>query len=306
MSYYSIPILFVVFNRLEIAMRSLESIRNQRPCRLYIASDGARTTRRGERETVDKVRKTILESIDWPCEVKTLFQENNLGCGQGVYTAINWLFQNEEYGIVLEDDCVANDSFFRFMEEMLIKYKDDTRIGMIAGSNLITSYNGPERSYIFSRYKSCWGWGSWRRAWQNMDINMSWRKTHLKDVVANSGYYGRGASKWHNQLKCIDSNYVSAWDWQWYFSLSAQNQLCIYPGVNLVSNIGDGVDATHTSFGKITYESHELKFPLDHPIYILPCEDFDKQFYLSENTIMAQIKRLLPQNLKFIVKKILK
>ena len=301
----NIPILFVIFNRSEIARISFESIRQRKPQKLYIACDGARSNKCGEAELVEKTRKTILDAIDWDCEVKTLFQKENLGCGKGVFTAISWLFENEEMGIILEDDCVVNPSFFRFMEEMLEKYKDDQRIGMVAGSNLIPAYREMRSSYFFSRYKSCWGWGSWRRAWANMDLDMSWRKDYLMDVVNNSGYYAKGQDKWLHQLKCIDTNYVSAWDWQWFFTLASQNQLCVYPSVNLVSNIGNDADATHTSFGAITYESQELEFPLKCPRYVCPNEVFDKAFWQEENTIRLRVMRLLPNTLKRYCKRVI-
>lgn len=303
---YNIPVLFVIFNRPEVARKSFEAIRQRKPQKLYIACDGARDNKPGETELVEKTRKTILDAIDWECEVKTLFQEQNLGCGKGVFTAITWLFENEERGIILEDDCVVTSSFFRFMEEMLEKYKDDQRIGMVAGSNLIPAYKETRSSYFFSRYKSCWGWGSWRRAWTNMDLDMCWRKDYLMDVINNSGYYAKGQTKWFHQLKCIDTNYVSAWDWQWFFTLASQNQLCVYPSVNLVSNIGNDADATHTSFSTITYESHELGFPLKEPMYVCPNEGFDKAFWKEENTLRLRVQRLLPNALKRELKILLK
>ena len=306
MKNYSIPILFVIFNRKEIAQISFESIRRQKPLRLYIACDGARANKIGEAEIVEDIRKSIVESVDWECDVKTLFQSTNLGCGKGVLTAINWLFQNEKFGIIIEDDCICNESFFKFMEYMLIKYEEENRIGMVAGSNLIEGYLPTNSSYFFSRYKSCWGWGTWKRAWDNMDIDMKWRETDFNNIICNSGYYGRGKSKWKYQLKCIDSDYVSAWDWQWYYTLSAQNQLCIYPKVNLVSNIGVGKDATHTSRKGITKRSFELAFPLCHPKYIVPNESFDRCFYHSENTLRSFVLRIIPLKVKSYIKQIFK
>lgn len=302
---YNIPILFIIFNRPDIASKSFLKIKEARPSKLYIAQDGARQDSPGENDIVLKTRKIILDMIDWQCEVKTLFQEQNLGCGKGVFTAISWLFQNEDIGIILEDDCVVSNSFFQFMEEMLTKYKDDQRIGMVAGSNLINSYRENKTSYFFSRYKSCWGWGSWKRAWANMDIDMNWRKDYCDDVICNSGYYSKGKSKWNYQLKCIDNNFVSAWDWQWFFTLSSQNQLCIYPAKNLVSNIGNDSNATHTSFGSITHKSHELDFPLVHPKYICPNKTFDAAFWNVENTFKNRILRMLPLKTKKILKQII-
>ena len=128
---YKIPILFVIFKRKDVALRAFAQIKKVRPEQLYIACDGARPNVEGEAEMVEATRKAVLEAIDWDCEVHTRFQKSNLGCSMGVYTAINWLFDNEERGIIIEDDCVMRDSFFPFVEEMLERYADDTRIGLM-------------------------------------------------------------------------------------------------------------------------------------------------------------------------------
>jgi len=302
---YSTPILFVFFNRKDIALNAFEQIKRIRPQKLYLAQDGPRTDHgKQEQQVVQDVREAILNNIDWDCQVFELFREKNLGCALGVKTAIDWLMEYEEYGIILEDDCIANDSFFRYMEEMLVKYSNDQRIGMVAGTNLIKDFK-PRYSYHFSRFKSCWGWGTWRRAWKNMDMDMSWRKEHLKDVINNSGFNGQFNSKWKFQLRCIDNNQVSAWDWQWYFTLSAQNQLCIYPAVNLITNIGNDTDATHTSFGEISVKSQDLDFPLHGPGIIAPDYEFDRLFSKAENSLYFVAIRYIPYSIKKALKQII-
>lgn len=303
---YDIPILFVFFNRKDIALQTFQKIKAIRPASLYLAQDGPRESRgREEALMVEDIRHSIMNEIDWECDVHTLFREINLGCSEGVKTAVDWLFENDEKGIVLEDDCIVNSSFFRYMQEMLELYKDDQRIGMVAGSNLVKGFH-PRFSYHFSRFKSCWGWATWRRAWKNMDMEMSWRNEHLKDVINNSGFNGQYKSKWLFQLKCIDNDYVSAWDWQWYFTLASQNQLCIYPAVNLVTNIGNDSEATHTSFGNISVENKELTFPLNAPGIVAPDADFDKLFSASENTIYYLAIRYIPHSVKLFIKDIIK
>ena len=132
---YQVPILLIIFRRKNVALQSLERIRKIQPAKLYIAGDGARSHVKGEQEAVEETRKAVLDAIDWPCDIHTLFQKQNLGCSKGVYTAINWLFENEEKGIILEDDCMMQESFFPFVEELLERYKNDERIGMIDGAN---------------------------------------------------------------------------------------------------------------------------------------------------------------------------
>ena len=305
MEQYNIPILFIFFNREDIALKAFEMIRSVRPTRLYLSQDGPRIDR-GEEEQrkLIRIRKHIIERIDWECTVHQRFMNKNLGCAMGVKTAIDWIFETEKYGIILEDDCVVSKSFFPFMEDILVRYKDDQRIGMVAGTNPIEKYRG-RTSFHFSRFKSCWGWATWARAWKNMDMDMTWRETDMMSVINNSGFNSRHNSKWHFQLKCIDRNHVSAWDWQWYFSLAAQNQLCVYPAVNLVSNIGNDIEATHTSFGDITRERHELPLPLTAPSIVAPDYHFDKMFDANENRLPTMLARIMPHTLKGYIKRLI-
>ena len=171
---YNIPILFIIFRRKDIALQSFERIKQVKPSKLYIACDGARENVKGEAELVKATQDSILQQIDWECNVRTLFQKENLGCGKGVYTAINWFFENEEMGIILEDDCLPSQSFFPFCEELLIKYKEDTRIWLIGGTNFLSKFHlENSNKYFFSKYDRSWGWASWRRAWKNYDKKLT-------------------------------------------------------------------------------------------------------------------------------------
>lgn len=280
---YKIPILFVFFNREDIALKTFAHIKDIKPHCLYLASDGPRKSMPQEKEVVESIRKKILNLIDWPCTVNTRFLDSNIGCSLGVSSAISWMFEKEEYGIVLEDDCVPLKSFFLFVEDMLERYKDDSRIGLVAGFNPIARKIRMPFSYCFSRYKSTWGWATWKRVWNNMDIDMGWRNTNLNDsIIANMGYFGKDNRYWKFRIKAIDRQYVSAWDWQFFFSLAGQNQLTIYPEKNLISNIGFGKDATHTVLGSRSKKynaNNDLSFPLNHPKYIVPFLKFEKLFY---------------------------
>lgn len=306
---YEIPVLFVFFNRKDVTLKAFERICQIKPAKLYLAQDGYRTNKgKQEADKILEIRECVLGMIDWKCEIKTLFRTQNVGCSAGVKTAIDWMFENEEYGIILEDDCVAESSFWTFMQQLLIRYKDDQRIGMIAGYNPLDNIY-TDASYTFSKYKACWGWATWKRAWRNMDIDMKWRDSEdAKSVINNMGGHGKDKNYWKYRLKAIDNNYVSAWDWQWYFSLASQNQLTIFPLSNLICNIGFGEEATHTSGFAFSYSkaSKDITFPLKHPEYILPNIAFDKRFYRYNNTTYNKIIQLIPFGLKTWLKKIIK
>ena len=305
----NIPVLFIIFKRKEISLQSFARIKKVKPTKIYIACDGARPFIKGEIDLVSNTRQAILDQIDWDCEVKTLFQDENLGCATGVYTAIDWLFKHEDTGIILEDDCVVQDSFFPYMEELLTKYKHDERIGMIDGANYIHSVHVPD-SYCFSKYKSTNGWGTWKRAWKNMDMNMEWRKTiYMKSIISNMGFRSKDIKYWKYRLKVIDHKQASAWDWQWYFTLAAYNQLSVFPKHSLVTNIGFGEGATHTTEKNIPINyiaNKELEFPLSHPKYIVPFELFDNGFYNNNNTLFYNLMKYVPFKIKNFVKKIVR
>ena len=261
------PILFIVFNRPESTRKTFGMIRNAAPSRLYVAADGPRKDVPGEYEKCMKVRQIIEDGIDWDCEVFYLFQETNLGCGAGPRKAINWFFDSEEMGIILEDDCVPNESFFPFCAAMLEQYKDSAEIFHINGSNFQYGKKRGNYSYYFSSLVHVWGWASWRRAWKFYDLEMTGyehlKNTHpLKKIIPWS------------QIEEVFSGVVNAWDLQWFFTCLKHNALTIIPNVNLINNIGFQIpDATHTTFKTPDYilknAQAELVFPLTHPNKIL-------------------------------------
>ena len=301
-------VLFLVFNRLDTTKQVFQAIREAKPPRLYIAADGARESKEGEAEKVKAVRDYILQNIDWDCEVKTLFREKNLSCVPSVNGAISWFFEHEEMGIILEDDTKPNISFFYYCEELLEMYKNDKRVGMISGNNH-TSLIPLDSSYVFSKFFWTWGWATWRRCWKDMDFNLDWERTeYSKSIVNNMGYTKKSVIYWEHNIEAIHNKKVNAWDYQWFLSLSSQNQLCIFPAFNLVSNVGFGEDATHT-FGEAPEKytnQKELIFPLRHPKYVLPLVDFENIYEKENVKVQAGWKKLVPFSFKRIIKKIIK
>ena len=234
-------ILFIIFNRPETTQKVFGQIKKAKPKRLFIAADGPRGEKIGEKELCEKTRK-IATDIDWPCEIKTLFREKNLGCRVAVSGAINWFFENVEQGIILEDDCVPNESFFTFCNQMLELYKEDDEIMMITGTNYLDE-KIIAQDYFFSKYYSIWGWATWKRAWQKYDIDMiDWPVLRKKRYLEKHLPWTQ-AKFYKIMFNSVYRNKVNTWDIQWVYSCIINRGLCCTPSINLVSNIGE--NGTH-------------------------------------------------------------
>lgn len=286
------PVLFIVFNRPFTTAKVFDAIRKAKPPRLYVAADGPRETRPGEAELVFKVRE-MATAVDWPCEIKTLFHDNNFGCKYTVSKAIDWFFEHEEQGIILEDDCVPNQYFFTFCETLLEKYATDERVSVITGDNFQNGKQRGDGSYYFSKYIHVWGWASWRRAWQNYNLELSfWPEWKSSQDWRNKfpDYVER--NYWENIFDQMYAQQIDTWDYSWLASVWYYGGLTITPNVNLVSNIGFGPDSTHTSSADSslarmkTYKIHEFI----HPTIIAQDREADK--YNFDHAFGGKTQRL--------------
>ncbi len=304
----NIPVLFLIFNRFDTTKQVFEQIRSAKPTRLYIASDGPRIDNKEECKTVLEIRDWVIRNVTWNCKVNTLYRERNLGCGQAVSSAIDWFFENEEMGIILEDDCLPNTSFFQFCEINLIKYKYDNRISAITGDNF-SNKSIVKGSYFFSRFIFIWGWATWRRTWEyhrevlkNFEsiINLPLKTLSISHSNADTFII-------KNACKAF-SGEINTWDYQWILSNYLYHGLIITPKVNLVKNIGFDSDATHTT-GKtniMKVDTTELEFPLTHPVIFVPNRDYDNHLYNDIfNWDYLVYFRIILQYFKKIIKKMM-
>ncbi|HPO49896.1 MAG TPA: hypothetical protein PLO89_06175 [Spirochaetota bacterium] len=284
-----LPILFLIFNRPRETERVFEEIKKSRPKMLFVAADGPRNEE--EKLKTDETRE-IISKIDWDCEVKTLFREKNLGCKVAVSEAISWFFQNVEYGAILEDDCLPSQSFFKYCEEILKKYKDDKRVFMVAGQKPII-YPFIRESYTFSKRAYIWGWATWKRSWSKYGLNILEDKKNLSDIKSISKIERILLNKRAND---INSGKLNTWDLQLEVTQRLDGGLCVIPQKNLVSNIGFEI-STH-SFNKIDVLFHkmkrnDLKFPLKHTSKVKKDRFFDLSFLLM-NILRIVLKKILP------------
>lgn len=245
----SLPLLLLAWRRPHTLRQVIDALRPVAPTRLYVACDGPNPVRPGEVEKVAATRAVIEHEIDWPCQIERLYADLNQGCRLGVSRAITWFFENVEEGIILEDDCVPHPDFFLYCADLLERYRNDTRVWCVSGSNFQNGMWRGDGSYYFSSYNHCWGWASWRRCWQHYDADLSrWpqlRKAQgqLHAVFSDPLERAYWSGIWDRLLQ---DGQPDTWDYQWAFTCMANAGLSALPNRNLVSNVGFGLDATHT------------------------------------------------------------
>lgn len=297
-------VLFLVFNRPDTTAQVFEAIRKAKPPRLYVAADGSRDSREGEADRVAKVRE-IATAVDWSCDVKTLFREKNLGCKYAVSSAITWFFEHEEQGIILEDDCLPHPDFFSFCETLLEHYVNDERVSVITGDNFQNGIKRGDGSYYFSLYNHVWGWASWRRAWQKYDGDIGfWPEWKSSKNWSNKFPDREERRYWEKIFDRMYDQLIDTWDYPWTASVWYRGGLTATPNVNLVSNIGFGLEATHTASadsplaGMATSAIGELV----HPVTI--AQDQAADCYVFKNAIAGVSIRSPLNMLRRIIKKI--
>jgi hypothetical protein len=241
----STPVVFLIFRRPDLTARVFEAIRQAQPAKLLVVADGPRN----EAEAVlCQQARAVTEQVDWDCEVLRNYADVNLGCRKRVSSGLDWAFEQVEEAIVLEDDCLPHPSFFRFCQELLDRYRTDQRIWCISGNNFQDGQRRGEGSYYFSNYNHCWGWASWRRAWQHYDHALTnwsaFRDGKYLDGILDSDLE---VQYWQGIFERLYSlGEPNSWAYAWTFTCWLNRGLTALPNVNLVSNIGFRGDGTHT------------------------------------------------------------
>ena len=287
-SFLQTPLIFLTFNRPYHTKKVFARIREVKPQRLFLVSDGPRPNILEDENNCAQVRQ-IIANIDWECEVSENFANANMGLRKRISSGISHAFEQVEEAIILEDDCLPELDFFRFCTEMLRRYKDQEKIMAVSGNHFLTSRtatvsNGLETSYYFLRTPLIWGWATWKRAWQYYPDDIGFLYKEIKDKTKARHYFLNKKEYvfFKYKVRQIHHKKQDAWDYLWAIALRKRKGLCICPRVNLVRNIGFGKEATHTSEGVVRFQksSGRLNFPLKHPKDLDPNDAYDHYIFM--------------------------
>jgi hypothetical protein len=277
-----------------------------------VAADGPRVGKDGEAELCTDARNAVLCNIDWPCEVRTLFREQNLGCKMAVSSAITWFFEHVEEGIILEDDTVPSKSFFTFCATLLAHYRYDCRVSFISGTSLPqTAGHVSSYSYYFSKFSVIWGWATWKEVWEQYDVQIrDWQPLSNTNWLLNTFYGNEYFAKGFKRMFNAIAEGYDTWDFQLFF-LNLRNQsFNIHPVVNMVSNIGFDERATHTHTPKAytkqpVYEITDMVHPSVLAFDIVADTAIFDMLYKYDNRSPTFLRKLL-QKIQFRLKMLAK
>lgn len=294
------PIAIFIFNRPQLTERLLGILAKVKPRRILVVSDGPRPHVPSDASKCAAVR-SLFDNLGWECLVERNFAESNMGSFPRNSSGLNWVFEQVEEAIILEDDCIPDLSFFQYCEELLERYRDDSRIGLISGNNFLKDTSAQQNtSYFFSRYAMTWGWASWRRTWQKVDLNMPyWLEFKASGKLRQTVHSAIEAKYWTSIFDAIhDRRLKNAWDYQLILACLKFDLLTIVPLVNLVSNVGFGPDSTNCKDDNYLVshvQVHGLKFPLTHPVNIQTSHRLDYMIFrrrFHEYRLLRWAKRI--------------
>lgn len=305
---FNTPILIIIFNRLEFSKQILDRVRTIKASNLYVACDGWRNHVPGEREKVLASREYFKNAIEWECDVKYLYLDENKGSGEAVFNAISWFFQNEKYGIILEEDCIPSIPFFPYCEELLQRYENDLRVWMISGLNHFVGKRNliDEDSYFFSKYAAIWGWATWANRWNtsNFDmraLNIFIENKYIFDDVPNQEN-SYSIKKYRDFYKKMEIQKPKTWDAQWGFTMWSNRGVRIVPSENLISNVGViGVHSKKQEASHLLPVSDTYRV-IKHPDFILVNYLYDREYFNKYRKKISILNRLVKKMIKIFTK----
>jgi len=276
---YPIPVVLIVFNRVDLVEKQLNVLKKIVPEKLFIICDAPRAGNDTDMEAVTTI-KSMIDSITWCSQILKNYATENMGCDRRITSGLDWVFQYVEEAIILEDDCIPSKDFFKYCEELLEKYKNIKNIFYISGSNEISRFK-MKNSYLFIPAASTWGWATWKCAWDTFDYNtflIQWDNEKNRKVKWEYSLPG-DRKRWISNIDRNRKNGIIPWDYCWSWHVIQSNGLSVVPQKNMIENVGFRTDATHTMDKPEKYEGviEKMNFPLMHPDII----EIDKGYYLE-------------------------
>lgn len=295
------PVVLIVFNRPLLTERVLAAIESVGPRPLFVVADGPRATHPDDVERCAETR-AVIDDLDWPMAVQRRYSGPNLGVEANVELGLDWVFDQVDRAIVLEDDCLPDPTFFTYADELLDRYADDPRVWQVAGNSLaLPEHLFGDRSYAFGAWASVWGWATWADRWKSHRVVFP--RDHAgaggdaplrtRPFAPAPGLLVTRSGQRHFIEAAASSDVVThGWDKHWWLTAMTEGGLCATPRHSMVENLGFGADATHTvGSGRDYGSARPMRFPLVHPDVVIDVE-VERELELVLNRIGGRGARL--------------
>lgn len=259
-----IATILFTYNRSWHTQQVLDGLRENMvlPEKLFVFQDGLKCEE--HQEEWDKVNK-IINEICW-CDCEVIVSEKNNGLANSIVSGINKVFDEYDAVIVLEDDCVPNINFIKFMYRCLEKYQSVPRIHSVSGYAWPIELPENEMDIYFCGRVSSWGWGTWKDRWDSYE-----RDYTLLKKIKNDSELSRELAAWGNDLEDmlledIRGN-IDTWAVFWALNAIQNRKVCINPYHSLIQNIGwdgTGVHCENASGFEVVEDTRKevsYKFP---------------------------------------------
>ena len=273
------PVLIITYARPEGLERILKSAIDAGVTVFYVAIDGPRNKEIAECQ-LDMSKLLQKFASDFSIDLNIWQREENLGAACSVLSAINWFFETEAAGMILEDDLVPSLDVFSFSSKALDMYAGNYEVWSIAGSRILGS-NATTGHSDWSSYPMIWGWATWASKWKVMYPLLT-----AKPRFSIPSSFSPTVNFWYVGARRSLRGLIDAWDIPLANTQRFSKKYSLIPPTNLVTNIGFDKNATHT---------RDAAFPLNHPIellpsdYILPTNVDQKSANLYDKELMSRV-----------------
>lgn len=288
-----VPVFLMFFVRPNELTLTFNAIKKARPSTLILVSDGPRLTHVNDKELNEKC-KQIVSEIDWECTVYQKYSDINQGMFVTAYESFKWAFEKVDKFIFLEDDVVPNNSFFKFCETLLEKYKNDLRVHTICGMNHNEVYTKPTADYFFSKAGSIWGFAIWKRTFESFEYNLAFNDDEYAKNLLIKSYPKNFQKKIKQEIESkrklfLEKNKMGDFELVNGASFFLQNGLMIVPTKNLISCHGISENAEHNVNNPkktpkairrlFNMKTYEMQFPLQHPKYVIADTEYESMVH---------------------------
>lgn len=235
------PIILFVYNRPWHTKKTLEALAENALAKesiLYIYADGAK-----ENSNIEDLRKIedtrkIIRAEQWCNEIHIIESNTNKGLANSIIEGVTEIINRHGKVIVLEDDIITSTGFLKYMNEALNLYEEQEKVMHISGFVPVTTGADKLPETYFLRFMSCWGWGTWKRAWSEIILDIPYL---YNNIPLQDDFYRFNMDGTIDMFSQIEENYkgsLNTWAIRWYSTIFLKKGFCLYPQYSMVNNIG--------------------------------------------------------------------